>query len=390
MATGYWAGPANGIWENNSNWAPTSSGSPPSAYPQSGGNDSARFAASSYSGAAITANLSTSILITGVQIMHQQSNGVTINGSGSIDTGGISTGEGSGDFTFDVTVNIRVSCGNISYKTMTFLKPVTTSAPISISTGSGKTANINFTSGLDASGAASGYRRLDVSNNGTGLITFSSLTNVTNGINLYVGNVQITAAGSTPVVTYPNTIIRLGTGTQTGLISGDGVLSKSTTGTLMLSNINTHTGGTAVTSGTLVWSSGSLGATGNITINGGVLQWGTGNTTDVSSRLTLVNNGSATLNTGTNDITLNNTFGSNSSSSISKFGSSSLFINAPATFSGGSLISEGTIKTGNINALGTGPVVLSTNTTLKTSSVQPKLTLGGKFTNNGGNIHIGG
>lgn len=53
-------------------------------------------------------------------------------------------------------------------------------------------------------------------------------------------------------------------------------------------------------------------------------------------------------------------------------------------------LSQGTMKTSNTAALGTGPVSVAAGTTLQTSTAQPKLTLGGKLTLTGGIIRIGG
>lgn len=81
-------------------------------------------------------------------------------------------------------------------------------------------------------------------------------------------------------------------------------------GSLTLASANSYTGGTTVDNDTLVFGPGSLSGTGAIDLDGGTLQWASGNTDDVSSKLSIDNTNGGALDVGDNDVTL----GSNLSS----------------------------------------------------------------------------
>ena len=91
--------------------------------------------------------------------------------------------------------------------------------------------------------------------------------------------------------------------TYTGTLSGSGSLTKAGGGTLILSSINTYSGGTAVSNGTLVVSvlnngiggSGSSLGSGAILVTGGTLRFGNGSLLAVTNLV----NGSVSLNGGT-------------------------------------------------------------------------------------------
>ncbi len=134
---------------------------------------------------------------------------------------------------------------------------------------------------------------------------------------------------------------------------------------------NTYSGGTFVNAGTLNFTTGSLGTTGAITMSGGTLQWGTSTTTDLSSRLTLLNGTTASLDTNGNAVVFANAIGGNTTGALSiKAGSAvstALTLNVANTYSGGTIITPATDNTAvivaNNQALGTGPVTLTgTNT----------------------------
>lgn len=81
-------------------------------------------------------------------------------------------------------------------------------------------------------------------------------------------------------------------------------LAKEGAGTLTLTGANAYSGGTTVTGGLIDFGSlGNLG-TGNLTLDGGGLQWASGTATDVSSRLNAIGGGGATLDTNGNAVTL--------------------------------------------------------------------------------------
>jgi len=73
--------------------------------------------------------------------------------------------------------------------------------------------------------------------------------------------------------------------TVDGVISGGALLTKSGTGTLVLTNTNTFSGGAHITAGLIEFATLANLDTSNLTLDGGGLRWTTGSTIDVSSRL---------------------------------------------------------------------------------------------------------
>ncbi|HBK8683136.1 TPA: autotransporter outer membrane beta-barrel domain-containing protein [Salmonella enterica subsp. enterica serovar Agona] len=174
------------------------------------------------------------------------------------------------------------------------------------------------------------------------------------GSNTYTGGTLI--SGGTLVA---NDVNALGTGDITdnatlalnavgdfdNAISGSGKVEKSGDDALTLSGSNTYTGGTLISSGTLVASN--------------VEALGTGDVTD---------NATLELNTsGTFDNAISG------SGQVVKSGDKMLTLSGANSYSGGTLISDGTLVASNVESLGTGDV--TNNATLE-------LNTGGDFTNN--------
>ncbi|ECD2883848.1 fibronectin-binding autotransporter adhesin ShdA, partial [Salmonella enterica subsp. enterica serovar Yoruba] len=191
-------------------------------------------------------------------------------------------------------------------------------------------------------------------------------------------------------------------------ISGSGQVVKSGDGALTLSGSNTYTGGTLISGGTLVASNVEALGTGDVT-DDATLELNTGGTFDnaisgsgqvvksgdetltlsgansytggtLISSGTLVANDVNALGTGdvTDDATLElNTGGTfdnaiSGSGKVEKSGDDALTLSGANTYTGGTLISDGTLVASNVEALGTGDV--TNNATLE-------LNTGGTFDN---------
>ena len=89
-------------------------------------------------------------------------------------------------------------------------------------------------------------------------------------------------------------------------ISGTGALVKSGGGTLSLTGANSYSSGTAINGGTLAFTAGSVGSTGTIALNSGTLQFASGNTQDISGRLSVGFN--TTIDTNGNDVSFGQSF----------------------------------------------------------------------------------
>ncbi len=253
---------------------------------------------------------------------------------------------------------------------------------------------------------------------GTSLIKQGAGTLILNAENTYTGGTTI--SGGTLVATNVDALgsgdvtddatLELNTGgTFDNAIGGSGNVVKSGADTLTLSGSNSYTGGTTISGGTLVASNVEALGTGDVT-NNATLELNTGgdfiNNIGGTGRVeksgddtltlsgsntytggTLINGGTLVasnveaLGSGdvTDDATLElNTGGTfdnaiSGSGQVVKSGDKMLTLSGANSYSGGTLISDGTLVASNVEALGTGDV--TNNATLA-------LNTGGDFTNN--------
>ena len=144
-----------------------------------------------------------------------------------------------------------------------------------------------------------------------------------------------------------------------GLLGGTGTnennlaLAKSGAGVLTLSNTaSTFTGGVTLNAGTISFAAGALGSTGAITYTGtSSLQWATGNSSDVSSRL-IINDGIiATVDTNGNNVPLATALqtGTLGTGALTKGGTGNLTITGTNTYTGNTRINNGRLILTNAN-----------------------------------------
>ncbi len=210
---------------------------------------------------------------------------------------------------------------------------VTDNATLMLNTGGDFTNNIGGTGRVEKSGDDA--LTLSGSNTYTGGTLISGGTLVANDVN----------ALGTGDITDNATLALNAVGDFDNAISGSGQVEKSGDETLTLSGSNTYTGGTLISDGTLVASN--------------VEALGTGDVTD---------NATLELNTsGTFDNAISG------SGQVVKSGDKMLTLSGANSYSGGTLISDGTLVASNVESLGTGDV--TNNATLE-------LNTGGDFTNN--------
>ncbi|EKE2803608.1 autotransporter-associated beta strand repeat-containing protein, partial [Salmonella enterica subsp. enterica serovar Hato] len=215
---------------------------------------------------------------------------------------------------------------------------------------------------------------------GTSLIKQGAGTLILNAENTYTGGTTI--SGGTLVATNVDALgsgdvtddatLELNTGgTFDNAISGSGQVVKSGDGALTLSGANSYSGGTLISDGTLVASN--------------VEALGSGDVTD---------NATLELNTGG---TFDNAI--SGSGKVEKSGDDALTLSGANTYTGGTLISDGTLVASNVEALGTGDVtdnaVLELNTggdfdNAISGSGQVEKSGDGTLTLSGSNTYTGG
>ncbi|EEG0173337.1 AIDA autotransporter-like protein ShdA, partial [Salmonella enterica subsp. enterica] len=245
---------------------------------------------------------------------------------------------------------------------------------------------------------------------GDDTLTLSGSNSYTGGTLISSGTLVATnvdALGSGDVT--DNATLELNTGgTFDNAISGSGQVVKSGDETLTLSGANSYTGGTLISSGTLVASNVEALGTGDVT-NDAVLELNTGGDFDnaISGSGQVVKSGDETLTLsgansytggttisggtlvatnvealGTGDVTNNATLELNTggtfdnaisgSGQVVKSGDDVLTLSGANSYSGGTLISDGTLVASNVEALGTGDV---------TDDATLELNTGGTFDN---------
>jgi len=201
---------------------------------------------------------------------------------------------------------------------------------------------------LDASGATSADI-LSFSQSGAPLDFWDgtgtrsvTLTGNNTGANTFALNIPDDGATAT-------SLIKSGNGTWDVTHTHNSDATTSTVGTY-----GGYTGGTTLSGGTLGFASGALGASGTIDFTGNAtLQWDSGNTQDLSSRIKIEDGITATIDTGANTVAFASalTVGSAKTAALTKAGSGTLTLSAAQTYTGLTTISAGTLALGNGIAL---------------------------------------
>ncbi len=256
-----------------------------------------------------------------------------IGGSGNVVKSGADTLTLSGSNSY--TGGTTISGGTLVASNVEALGTgdVTNNATLELNTGGDFINNIGGTGRVEKSG--------DDTLTLSGSNTYTGGTLI-NGGTLVASNVEALGTGDVT----DNATLALNTGgTFDNAISGSGQVVKSGDETLTLSGTNSYTGGTTISGGTLVSTN--------------VEALGSGDVTD---------DGTLELNTGG---TFDNAI--SGSGQVVKSGDKMLTLSGANSYSGGTLISDGTLVASNVEALGTGDV--TNNATLA-------LNTGGDFTNN--------
>lgn len=235
----------------------------------------------------------------------------------------------------DVNDNLRFTtdAGALATKTFNAIVFDSTTAPMTISGAGGGTNVLTVNSGamLFTSTASA---------NGTTLNGFDAITPGAGSGNEFI----VTVANNTTSI---NSMLTDGAAATT--------LTKSGSGTLVLGGANSYTGPTYFNQGIVNASNqNNLGSGGALNFFGGALQFG--GVFDPSTRTINISalGGGATFDTNGNDITLANSIGNGGLGSLAKTGLGNLTLNAAATYTGGTTVTNGTLTAGAANVLPAG------------------------------------
>lgn len=133
--------------------------------------------------------------------------------------------------------------------------------------------------------------------------------------------------------------------TLSNVMSGNGEMLKSGEGVLTLTGNNTWSGGSQIEQGTLSFASSANLGTGAVNLNGGKLLWQSGNTADISNRLTVGSNGGIIDDNG-NDLTFSSGIIGDGGALV-KQGSGTLTLTGDNNWDGATVINSGAVQIGN-------------------------------------------
>jgi len=282
-----------------------------------------------------TTSLQGSITDNAALVFNQSSTGTyagVVSGSGSLTKSGAGNLTLSGANTY--SGGTTISAGTLTGTTTSLQGAITNNAALVFDQSSAGTY----------AGAISGTGSVTKSNSNA--LTLTGANTFTGGTTISAGTLQI-GSGSTSGSIVGNitdnaalVFNRSDASTYSGAISGTGTLSKFGTGTLTLSGASTYTGATALNAGLVEFSAANNFGTGNITLNGGGLRWASGNTTDISSRLTAFGASGATFDTNGNNVTFAT---AHSGGALIKTGAGTLTLSANNTYTGGTTVNAGTL-----------------------------------------------
>ncbi|MEI6073774.1 MAG: autotransporter-associated beta strand repeat-containing protein, partial [Verrucomicrobiae bacterium] len=223
------------------------------------------------------------------------------------------------------------------------------------------TGNTTVSGGTLAYGANDAILSGNVTVNGAGaVLAMGNYSDTVGTVTLTSGSITGAGSGVLTATSFVMNTPDAATSVTAILGGAAATLTKSGAGTLTLSGANTYAGATTISAGTLSVGTignggvaGNLGqatnAAANIVFDGGTLLY-TG-ASSVSDRAFTINAGkTATINT-TNNLTLAGPTGAATTGTLTKIGVGTLTLTGATTFTGNTLVNEGTLALGNNLAL---------------------------------------
>jgi autotransporter-associated beta strand protein len=160
--------------------------------------------------------------------------------------------------------------------------------------------------------------------------------------------------------------------TGSGSIRGPGGLTKQGSGPLTLATVNSFTGSANLNGGTVVFSSSPNLGTGPINFGGGVLQYASGNSDDISPRIITFGAGGGTIDTGGNTVNFASPVGNNGTGGLTKIGNGTLTLNGTNRYSGNTLVTQGTLAISSLSYISNSvAIIVNSGATLDVTQNSP-------------------
>ena len=342
------------------------------------------FASVGSAGGGLTNNLATSTNwnVAGITFLSNATTSYTINGGAFTLTGNIAMNGGAADQTIGSSINIsgsrtvQLNATGATAGNLTLSGNLLGAGTLTQTAGAGLPKTLNLSG--DNSGFTGSFVQNNDANNRTGFGTAASgSANAAWTFNRNVnGGVALNFTGATiqfGSLSGGGYIRANSAGTATVEVGGlnanstfSGIFQQSSgttllklrkvgTGTLTLSGSSSYTAGTEFNGGAIqVNNVNALGTTGYISFGGGKLLYGTGITTDFSSRFTNGAGQLVSIDTGGNNVTFGSALTS-SGGTLTKSGAGTLTLGGANSYTGKTTIAGGALSVAAANGLGGNP-----------------------------------
>jgi fibronectin-binding autotransporter adhesin len=323
-------------------------------------------------GGTLKAGIATQAFGVGSAVMLANTSGVVLDITGFNNTIGSLTGGGAtgGNVTLGAAV---LTVGSDNSSPAAYAGVISgTGAVTKIGVGTLILSRANLYTGLTT--ISDGTLQYGVANAlSNGAVTVNGGTYNIAGFNDGVGAVTLingTIAGTTGVLT--GTSYAVQSGSVSAILAGAVALTKTTTGTVTMSGVNTYTGITTINAGVLsVATIGNGGVAGNLgqatstatnlVLGGGTLQY-TGLTASTNRSYTLTAATTSTIDVTANTLTISGA-GANTTGALTKIGAGTLIFSGANLYTGLTTVSDGILRYGVASALSSGAVTVDGGST---------------------------
>jgi fibronectin-binding autotransporter adhesin len=204
--------------------------------------------------------------------------------------------------------------------------------------------SINFTAGATSPITIGGANTLTIGAGGITVQAGTAAHTISSAVNL--GTAQTWSNVSNSLFTV------------SGTVGGSGALTIGGTGVIVLGGSNSYSGGITIDGGTLSLNNpNALAGGGSIEFTGGTLQFTGNNTNDYSTQI-VNSTSSITIDTNGQNVTFAGVLASSNTAGLTKAGDGTLFLSNSGSggeFSGGVILSAGTLNINGIDGLGVAP-----------------------------------